>query len=170
MRKLLVLFALFALLGLTASAQQTAEAPAKPTSDSETQPLSDSDIQLIRSNVQAAKNDIIVHTMQFTDAESKAFWPIYRSYAHDQQAIADDRVSVIKDYAANYDSLDDAKAKDLFHRMIDIDSRNLKLREDYWPKFMKAVGGKKAAKFYQVDSRITLIINLQLSSGIPLIR
>jgi hypothetical protein len=35
---------------------------------------------------------------------------------------------------------------------------------------MKAVGGKKAAKFYQVDSRITLIINLQLSSGIPLIR
>jgi hypothetical protein len=170
MRKLFVLFALFALLGVTTSAQQTPEAPAKPMSDSETKPLSDSDIQLIRSDVQSAKNDIILHTMQFTDAESRAFWPVYRSYAHDQQAIADDRVALIKDYAANYDSLDDAKAKDLVHRMIGIDNRNLKLREDYWPKFMKALGGKRAAKFYQVDNRITLIINLQLSSGIPLVQ
>jgi hypothetical protein len=45
----------------------------------------------------------------------------------------------------------------------------LNLREDYWPKFMKALGAKRAAKFYQVDNRITLILNVQLSANIPLI-
>jgi hypothetical protein len=34
---------------------------------------------------------------------------------------------------------------------------------------MKALGAKRAAKFYQVDNRITLIINVQLSANIPLI-
>src|SRR5215469_2572948 len=59
----------------------------------------DTDIELLRSDVQAAKNDIIAHTMQFTDTESTAFWPVYRDYARDQQAIGDKRVQLIKDYA-----------------------------------------------------------------------
>jgi hypothetical protein len=53
--------------------------------------------------------------------------------------------------------------------MINIEDKTLNLREDYWPKFMKALGAKRAAKFYQVDNRINLIINLQLTSAIPLI-
>lgn len=133
-------------------------------------PLSDSDIQLLRSDVQAGKNEIITATMQFTDAESTAFWPVYRDYARDQQVIGDERVKLVKDYAASYDTLDDNKAKDLVQRMINIDDKTLNLREDYWPKFMKALGAKRAAKFYQVDNRLTMIINLQLTAGIPLIQ
>ncbi len=160
MRMFMVVCAALVLLIVSASAQ-TADASAKP--------LSDTDIQLLRSDVQAGKNTIIADTMQFTDAESTAFWPVYRDYARDQQVIGDDRVQLIKDYAANYDSLDDTKAKDMVQRMINIDDKMLNLREDYWPKFMKALGAKRAAKFYQVDNRITLIINVQLSANIPLI-
>jgi uncharacterized membrane protein len=160
MRTLMAVCALFALLIVVSSAQ-TAEVSAKP--------LSDSDIQLLRSDVQAGKNEIITATMQFTDAESAAFWPVYRDYARDQHVIGDDRVQLIKDYALNYDSMDDAKAKDMVQRMINIEDRTLNLREDYWPKFMKALGAKRAAKFYQVDNRLTLIINVQLTASIPLI-
>jgi hypothetical protein len=133
-------------------------------------PLTDSDIQLIRSDVQADKNKIIADTMQFTDAESAAFWPVYRDYTYGQQVIGDERLQVIKDYAKNYDSLDDTKARDLVQRMINVEDKTLNLREDYWPQFMKALGAKRAAKFYQVDNRLTLIINLQLTSAIPLIK
>lgn len=160
MRTLMAVCALFALLIVVSSAQ-TAEVSAKP--------LSDSDIQLLRSDVQAGKNEIITATMQFTDAESAAFWPVYRDYARDQHVIGDDRVQLIKDYALNYDSMDDAKAKDMVQRMINIEDKTLNLREDYWPKFMKALGAKRAAKFYQVDNRLTLIINVQLTASIPLI-
>jgi hypothetical protein len=34
---------------------------------------------------------------------------------------------------------------------------------------MKALGAKRAAKFYQVDNRLGLIVNLQLTALIPLI-
>jgi Spy/CpxP family protein refolding chaperone len=160
MRNVMAICALFALLIVAASAQ---------TSDASAKPLTDSDIQLLRSDVQAGKNEIILATMQFTEAESAAFWPVYRDYARDQQLIGDKRVQLIKDYAKDYDSMNDAKARDMVQRMINIEDETLNLREDYWPKFMKALGAKRAAKFYQVDNRISLIINLQLTSSIPLI-
>ena len=162
MRMLTIVCAALVLLCVSAPAQTQTVDPA-------VKPLSDTDIQLLRSDVQAGKNEIIADTMKFTDAESTAFWPVYRDYARDQQVIGDDRVHLIKDYAQNYDSLDDNKAKDMVQRMINIEDKTLNLREDYWPKFMKALGAKRAAKFYQVDNRLTLIINLQLSANIPLI-
>lgn len=132
--------------------------------------LTDSDIQLLRSNVQADKNVIIAHTMQFTDAESSAFWPVYRDYARDQRVIGDKRLQLITDFAKSCDSMDDAKAKDLTEKMLSIENDTSNLRKDYWPRFEKALGAKRAAKFYQVDNRLSLIINVQLASEIPLVQ
>jgi uncharacterized membrane protein len=160
MRVLLLLCASVVLLSAALSAQ---------TAGDTVKPVTNSDIQLLRSDVQADKNEIITDTMQFTDPESKAFWPVYRDFARDQQVVGDDRVQLIKDYATNYDSMDGTKAKDMVQRMISIENRNLKLREDYWPKFSKALGAKRAAKFYLVDNRLSLLNNLQLTSAIPLI-
>jgi len=133
-------------------------------------PLTDADIQLLRSDIQADKNEIITRVMQFTDAESTAFWPIYRDYARDQQKVGDERLQLIKDYAQRYDSMDDASARNMAQRMLNVEAKFGNLRQEYWPKFDKAIGAKKAAKFYQVDSRLTLLVNLQLVSEIPMIR
>jgi len=132
-------------------------------------PLTDSDIQLLRSNVQSDKNNIIAHNMRFTDPEAAAFWPVYRDYVRDQEGIADTRLQLITEYAKSLDSMDDPKAKDLAQRMIKVDGDTLNLREKYWPRFEKALGPKRAAKFYQIDNRLSLIINMQLASQIPLI-
>jgi hypothetical protein len=149
------------ILVVTMASTQTVEVKAKP--------LTDTDIQLLRSDVQSAKNEVIAHTMQFTDPESKAFWPLYRDYARDQQTIGDARYHVIKDYVESYGNMSDATANNLTQRSIDIESRLVALREQYWPKFEKALGAKRAAKFYQVDNRLTLMVNLQLASEIPLV-
>jgi Spy/CpxP family protein refolding chaperone len=160
MRMFLRICASAALLSVVLSAQN-AEVSVRPATDT--------DIQLMRSDVQADKNEIIAHTMQFTDAESTAFWPVYRDYARDQQVIGDQRVQLIKDYGMSYDTLDDAKAKDLVQRMINIEDETVNLREDYWPKFMKVLGAKRAARFYQVDNRLSLLVNLQIASAVPLV-
>jgi uncharacterized membrane protein len=139
------------------------------TADVSAKPITDTDIQLLRSDLQADKNDVIAHTMKFTDAEGTAFWPVYKEYSQEQGKIGDARVQLIKDYAQNYANIDDAKAKDMAQRQFDIDAKYLKLRKDYWPRFEKALGAKRAAKFYQVDNRLTMMVNLQLASDIPLI-
>ena len=160
MRVLRMILIFSALLGPAFS--QTVEVTAKP--------LTDADIQLLRSDLQADKNMIITHTMGFSDAESSAFWPVYRDYSRDQQSVGDERVQLIKDYAQHYDAMDDAKANNMVQRLLNIDAKFLNLRQQYWPKFEKALGAKRAARFFQVDSRLSLLTNLQLASEIPLTR
>ncbi len=137
-----------------------------------TQPQSgiDSDIALLRSDIQTQKVDIIRQTMQLTDAQSQAFWPLYREFANQQQTIGDQRVSLIKDYLDSYDTLDDTKADELEARMMKFDDARTKLRATYYPRFKKAIGAKQAAKFLQVDNRLTLLIDLQIASAVPIIQ
>jgi len=132
-------------------------------------PLTDTDIQLLRSNLQLGKNKVIADTMQFNDTESTAFWPVYRDYAHGQANIADERLKVITDYAQHLDKMDDAKAKELSQKMMNIETKVINLQQEYWPKFEKALGAKRAAKFFQVDNRLSLMIDVQLASEVPLI-
>jgi len=145
----------------TPAVSQTVEVKAKP--------LTDADVQLIRRDVQAQKNQIITDTMTFTASEAAAFWPVYKEYAAEQRAIGTKRLNLIVDYAQNIDKMEDKKAHDLSQRMFAIDDDMQGLRKRYYPRFEKALGAKRAAKFYQVDNRLSLIINLQLSSEIPLI-
>ena len=131
--------------------------------------LTDDDIKLIRQDVQSIKDDVIRDTMQFSDTEAAAFWPVYKQYATEQHAIAEKRFGVIMDYAKTIDSMTDAKANDLTQRMLQVEDDTQALRKKYLTKFETAIGAKRAAKFYQVDNRLSLIVNLQLASEIPLI-
>src|SRR5271156_4111895 len=146
-----------------------ASCAAAQTSDT-TQSGIDTDIALLRSDLQAQRTDIVAHTMQLTDAQAKAFWPLYREYTQKQQAIGDQRVNLIKDYAAQYDSMDDAKAELLMNRWLSYDDAKTKLRSDYYPQFRNAIGAKQAVKFFQIDQRLNLIVDLKLSSEIPIVQ
>jgi transketolase len=143
------------------AAAQTTEVHAKP--------LTENDIKLLRQDLQATKNDVITDTMQFTTSEAAAFWPVYREYSSEQHAIADKRLHLITEYAQNLDKMEDATANSLTERLFQIEDDTQVLRKKYFPKFKQALGAKRAAKFYQVDNRLTLMTNLQLAAEIPLI-
>ncbi len=161
MKKTRLLMMMAALLVASGAMAQTA------TTD---QSGTDTDIALLRSDVQAQKTDIIGKTMQLNDTDAKAFWPLYREYQTKQQTLGDQRVTVIKDYAAQYDTLTDAQADSLMARMIKFNQSRNNLTAEYFPKFKKAIGAKQAAKFMQVDNRLTLLVDLQLANSIPIIQ
>ncbi len=131
--------------------------------------LSESDIALLRQDVQSMKMDLLSKAMQFTDAEASGFWPAYREYANEQQRMGDAKYQIIKEYAENYDHMSDAKATDLTGRMFEMDKSVYDTRAKYWPRFEKVLGPKRAAKFYQIDRRLTLMIDLELASEIPVL-
>jgi hypothetical protein len=151
----------FGLLVAASAIAQTVAVQAKP--------LSDDDIKLLREDVQAVKDEIITHTMQFTAAESAAFWPVYREYSQEQRAIAEKRFGIIMEYAQNLDKMEDQKASSLTKRFFQVEEDAQALRRKYFSKFESALGAKRSAKFYQVDNRLTMIMNVQLASEIPLI-
>jgi hypothetical protein len=51
-----------------------------------------------------------------------------------------------------------------------VDANAAALRQKYWSKFSQVLPAKKVALYEQVERRAQLIIDLQLSSQIPLVQ
>lgn len=128
----------------------------------------DSFIELLRSDVKTQKKAIITEVMEFSEAEAAAFWPAYRNYEAELDKLGDARVALIKDYAESYETMVDAKAKELMDKSFKFREDRLKLQKKYFQEFSKILSPTKAAKWAQLENQITLLIDLQISSELPL--
>jgi hypothetical protein len=63
----------------------------------------------------------------------------------------------------------DAQAYNYIKRLAAVDEELIGLRLRYVAVFEKVISPKKTALWYQIDRRIDLLINLQLSTQIPML-
>ena len=144
------------------AAQSAPEASAQPHS------VTDQDIEMLRADLRAQRKEITAQNMTLTADEATKFWPIFDQYRQAAIKPNDDRWALIKEYAANYNTMTDAQAQDYMTRSNAIDQQLLSLRMKYVPVFEKVISAKKTALWYQIDRRIDLLINLQLAATIPM--
>ncbi len=135
-----------------------------------TQSSLDQDIALLRKDIRSDKKQIIAANLQLTDAEAQKFWPVYDQYTAEFAKINDAKVSAIKDYAANYSTLTDDKALALTRQIMGIDESVEQLRMKYVPIVNKVISGKKTALFFQMDRRLTMLVDLQVAAEIPMVQ
>ena len=125
---------------------------------------------LLRQDVQKQKVAITSQLMQLSPEQAAIFWPIYNEYAKQLSALGDLRVKGIKEYAANYSSLTDAKATELANMRLGYEERLLALKKDYFEKLSKALNPKLAARFFQIENQLLDIVDLQVASSLPIIQ
>jgi hypothetical protein len=127
------------------------------------------DLDLLRKDIRSAKKQTIAANVTLTDVEATKFWPVYDQYVAEMSKTYDDFYAVIKDYAANQKTMTDAQASSMIKRWAEIQVRQAQTRQKYIPLVEKTIPGKKAALFFQIDRRLYAVIDLQVSSQIPLI-
>lgn len=128
----------------------------------------DSYIEQLKSEIKADKKALITETMAFTEKESQAFWPIYTDFEYELDKLSSKRISNIKDFAANYDSLTDAKADELIKNSFSFQEDRLSLNKKYYKKFAEALTPTVAAKYMQLENQIQLILDLSIAANLPL--
>ena len=160
-----VLFCNVSLLGQAAqpSPQSAPSAEAQPKS------INDKDVEMLRANLRANRKELMARNMNLTADEATKFWPVFDQYRKEAIKPNDERWALIKEYAANYNTMTDAQAQDYMKRAENVDQQLLALRLRYVPVFEKVISAKKTALWYQIDRHIDLMINLQLSSMIPMV-
>jgi hypothetical protein len=84
--------------------------------------------------------------------------------------INDKKYATIQEYADHYGTLSDETATKLMRQWMDVDVAAAQLRAKYLPIVSQAIGGKKGATFAQLDRRVSLMIELQLASQVPLVQ
>ena len=156
-------------VGARAQAAQQPAAQSSPGAAGQPNTVTDQDIEMLREDIRAQRKEITAQNMVLTADEATKFWPIFDQYRKAAIKANDDRWALIKEYAATYNTMTDAQAQDYMKRANAVDEELLALRMRYVPKFETAISPKKTALLYQIDRRIDLLINLQLSSEIPMV-
>jgi len=130
---------------------------------------SDQDLlEVARSVVTADRKAVVVAAMQLTDSEGKDFWPLYREYRSAMDQISDDRMKLLLDYAKLYPDIPDDKAKEMLDTYTSLEQRQVEQRTVYLKKFSKVLPASKALRLAQVETRLDLLIHLNLAARVPL--
>jgi hypothetical protein len=126
----------------------------------------------VREALRADKKALVASTLQMTDAEAKAFWPIYDKYQKDLITENNKLYQVIEEYALAYNKnkLDDAKALDIVHRYFSADEARSKVRSSYVSQFSKVLPGLKVARFYQIENKLDAVVRYEMAERIPLMK
>jgi hypothetical protein len=167
-----ITFAALLLVGLSAVGSPMAiaqdsssqSATAERTADA----ITDQQLTLLRRDIRSIKKQLVAANLTLTDSEATKFWPVYEQYSAETERINDTRTAIIKEYSEDYGTLTDDQADNLIRRWLDTDIEQTKLRQRYVAIFRKVLPGKKAATFFQLDRRISTMIDLQLTSQLPL--
>jgi hypothetical protein len=131
------------------------------------EPDIDSTIAVVRANMQADRAALITSGMNFNDKEGAAFWPIYRQYQHERSMLDDLRAAVIKEYTQKYPNLTDAEAKAMATKMFECESKLAELKTKYYKKFNKVLPALTVTKFFQLEHRVDLMMDMQIEASLP---
>jgi hypothetical protein len=126
-------------------------------------------ITLLRTDVKAQKAAVVVSNMHFTDTESDAFWPVYQQYQKELSRVGDEKVAVIKDYAAHLDHIDDKKATELTAQALAVEEQRLQVIKKYIGELSKVLPAKQVARFFQLELQMQRLIDLQVAAELPLV-
>jgi hypothetical protein len=131
--------------------------------------MMDSQLSLMRKDIRSIKKQLVAANLTLTDYEAVKFWPVYEQYSAEYGKITDTRIALIQEYAEEYGTLTNEQADSLIRRWLDTDISADQLRQNYVPLVRKVLSGKKAATFFQLDRRMSMMIDVQITSRLPLV-
>lgn len=135
----------------------------------QTEAEADKFVEMVRTDLKKDKVAIIGASMGFTGDEAATFWPIYKEYETELSAIGDERIALIKQYAANFKSMTDATANELATKALGQEQKRLDLVKKFHARLSREMSPVLAARFIQIENRLNLILDLQMASEVPLI-
>ena len=126
-------------------------------------------LQLLRSDFNSAKVDIINRIMKLSEADAKKFWPIYRDYENELGKLSINRAEMIAEFVQSHKdgTFDDAKAKDTAKSWFKSQRARLDLLEKYHGKIEKALTSVQAGQFLQIENQMGLFIDVTIASEMP---
>lgn len=123
---------------------------------------------IMRAVQQKDAKTLIAENLKLTEAQAKAFWPIFDRYEA-QRAKIDNRFdAVLQDYRLSCEQLCDEKAGQLLNEWVsarrDLDA----LRQSYIAEFGAVIPPTKVLRLYQIEGLREAVIRVDRFKTVPL--
>jgi hypothetical protein len=127
-------------------------------------------MDLVREKLRADKRLVVAEALALTEAEARAFWPVYNAYQSDMVTHYDKMLGLVDQFAKSYDTMTDATSTKLLNDYLALEADHVALLKSYLPRFQKVLPAKKVARLYQVENKIRALVNYDLARQIPLVK
>ena len=126
-------------------------------------------IELAQADIRSGRMGLIATAMDLTPQQQEAFWPVYRQYADEQDKLLAKRIAMLQRFAGGYEQMNDEFANEIAEQSFAIQRARIERRERYFKQFSKLLGPVLAARFIQVDSQISTLMDFEMMRNTPLI-
>jgi len=149
---------------LTAAAQQAA--PAAGTTAGAADPAT---LAKLRERIRSDRKGLVAQNLPLTEAESKAFWPVYERCSESIEA-AQRRVNrAVVDYVGAEGQMTDAYAKQIVREVLEAEADTVRARKACFDRVAKVLPGKKAARYFQIETKIAALARFDAAATLPLV-
>jgi len=126
------------------------------------------DEQVVLKQVMTDKRAVYAQNLQLTDAESRAFWPVYDEYEGKAKTLNDEFIGLVNSYAEKFGSMTDADATAMLKQKMRIEKDREALKQTYTKKVAKVLPPIKALRYAQIETRLDNMIRREVYGLIPL--
>ena len=130
----------------------------------------DEQIALARQSAHTDRQVLLMGNMHFSADESEQFWPAWKQYRAAMSANGDRLVALIKDYAENYDEMDDMRARNLLRDSFSIKMQIVVIKQNFAKSISKFMPDKKVMRVIQIENKLDAAITMKMAADIPLIQ
>jgi len=127
------------------------------------------DVEVVQSIYGKNKSELIKEYMNLSDEQWVSFTKVYESYETERKALGKAKLELINNYAANYNTLTDAKADELAKNTLKNNLAYEKLYSKTYNQVKKAIEAINAAKFIQLEVYLQTIVRSKIYDSIPFI-
>jgi hypothetical protein len=125
-------------------------------------------MDLVREAMRANRRALVEANLELSDAEAKAFWPIYVRYQKDVLPTRQSLFQVVEEETLQAVKLTDAKALELVQRYLDAEAARAQVRSSYLKEIAQVLPGLKVARLFQIENRIDALIDYEMAVRVPL--
>ena len=99
-----------------------------------------------------AREEYFNENLELTDAEKKAFWPVYNDFHHRKMKLMEEERNTFRYSQQNAENLSDKEIGETLVMIRDHKEQMFKLEQEYYKeKFLSVLPPKKVLKLYKVE-------------------
>ena len=122
---------------------------------------------LLREDVSDQREQVVALVLFLNEADASKFWPIYSQYGAELDKLNATAAASIDDYVKNAGHLSEQQADQIVHNQTQVQSQRAALLDKYYGQVKDALGPETAARFYEAESQLLSLSDLQRSSKLP---
>jgi hypothetical protein len=100
-------------------------------------------------------------------AQKDAFWKLYDEYETQRKVLGKQRIELLEQYAAQYQTMTSEQADTWTKKVIDLQKKTDNLIVTYYGKVKLVSDGVVATQFYQIENFILTTIRAEILQNVP---